>query len=83
MEAADSSETLVNLYLTVECRLRRQFLQVNCSHSNYLSQKIVTMTFHCVLLQSELTAGKADRYRLERRAANIEPSKCGGEAEDH
>ena len=65
METADSSETLVNLYLTIGRGLRRQFLQVNCSHSNYLSLKIVTLTFHCMLLQSELTAVKADRYRLK------------------
>ena len=83
MEAADSSETLVNLYLTIEWHLRRQFLQVNSWHSKCLSLQIVTQTFHCMLLQSELAVVKADQYRLERPAGNFGPSKCGGEAEGH
>jgi len=83
MEAADSSETLVNLYLTFDCCLGRQFLPVNCSHSKCLSLQIVTLTFHCILLQSELTAVKADRYHFERSAGNFGSNKCGGEAEGH
>ena len=73
----------VNLYLTIEWRLRRQFLQVNSSHSKCLSLKMVTLRFDCMMLQSELTAVKADRYCLERQAGNFVPNKCGGEAEGH
>jgi hypothetical protein len=77
MEAADSSKMLVNLYLTVKWHLRRQFLQVNSSHNKCLSLKIITLRLHCMMLQSELTAVKADRYRLEGelvilRQANVE-----------
>jgi len=66
MEAAGSSETLVNLYLTIEWHLRRLFLQVNCSHSKCLSLKVITLRLHCMMLQSDLTAVKADRDGLER-----------------
>jgi len=81
MEAADSSETLINLYLTVEWCLRRQFPQVNSSHCKCVSLKIITLRFHCMMLQCELTAVKADRSRLERQAGNFVTWKCGGEAE--
>jgi len=37
MEAADSSETLVNLCLTIKWCLRRQFFQVNASSTKCLS----------------------------------------------
>jgi len=83
MEAAYSSETLVHLYLTVKWCLTRQFLPVNSSHSKCLSLQIVTLTFHCMMLQSELTAVKVDRYCLEGGAGNFGSSKCGGEAEGH
>ena len=82
-EAADSSETLVNLYLTIEWRLRRQFLPVNSSQSKCLSLQMVTLTFHCMMLQSELAVVKAVWYCLERSAGNFGSSKCGGEAEGH
>jgi hypothetical protein len=65
MEAADSSETLVNVYLTIKWRLWRQFPQVKSTHSKCLSLKIITQRFHCLILQSELSAVKADRYHLE------------------
>ena len=65
-EAAVSSETLINLYLSVEWCHRRQFLQVKSSHCKSVSLKIVTLKFHCVMLQADLTAVMADRYRLER-----------------
>jgi hypothetical protein len=60
MEAADSSEMLVNLYLTIEWHLRRKFLQVNSPHSKCLSLKIVTLRFPCMMLQYALAAVKAD-----------------------
>jgi len=53
------------LYLTVKWHLRREFFQVNFSSTKCLSLKIITQTFRCMMLQSELTAVKADRYRLE------------------
>ena len=65
MEAARSSETLINLYLTIKWHLRRQFLQVNSSSTTCLPLKVITLLFPCMMLQSELTAVKADRYRLE------------------
>jgi hypothetical protein len=55
MEAAGSSETLVNLYLTIEWRIRRLFLQVNCSHSKRFSLKVITLRLHSMMLQLDLT----------------------------
>jgi len=66
MEAAGSSETLVNMYLTIEWHLRRLFLQVNCSHSKCLSLKVITLRLYCMMLQWHLTALKSDRDNLER-----------------
>jgi hypothetical protein len=66
MEAAGSSETLVNLYLTIEWHLRRRFLQVNFSHSKRFSLKVITLRLHCMMLQSDLAALKAGGGSLER-----------------